>query len=268
MAEAEPIILLFALLTAAPPADSLESRVKRLLEAEPSTVSLDGPAFDAINGSGAKADYLLAQRRFITELKTLNGDPLGRVEQRLQTRFAEAGAPLVFGHMGMNRVLDAMPDRDELLKATHDLSGRRVRANLATASGQIDATRKRLSLPNAAGLAILMNDTQEMIDAANIGYSFIAAFREHPERYANVDYIWASVESVHIRAPEGRTGAPQLLISRRRQPPTNEMDFLLRMLVGWARLNGGELVQIDHGANWEAFQPVYRGATPSMRLFS
>lgn len=43
------------------PEGSLESRITRFLEEEPNTVSLDGPAFDQVNGSATKADYLIGE---------------------------------------------------------------------------------------------------------------------------------------------------------------------------------------------------------------
>lgn len=259
-------MLLFAF--APPPLATvgLEVRVKRFLEVEPTTESLDAPEFDQINGAETKADYLLARRRFVAELKTLNGAPLGRVEQRMQRRFAQPDAPIVFGQMGMGAVLENLPDQTKILEVIQDLSGRNVRSNLKKSSEQIAAIKKRLSLPNAAGATILVNEFEEMIDAANIAYSIGKGFREHPESYAHIDYVWASIESVFVRMPDGRNGFPQVLISKIHQPPANEMGFLLRMIEAWARSNNALISPIDHHGNWDALQPIYKGAPPTMSL--
>ena len=73
MSDGEPLVIFAAHRPPAQPAAGLEDRVKRFLERDANTESLDAPAFDKINGSSAKADYLLGNRHFIAELKTLNG---------------------------------------------------------------------------------------------------------------------------------------------------------------------------------------------------
>jgi hypothetical protein len=76
------------------PTARLETRMMQFLEREPSTESLDAPAFAQINGARLKADYLLGGRGLVAELKTLNGDPHDRLEQRLRDRFAQSDAPI------------------------------------------------------------------------------------------------------------------------------------------------------------------------------
>lgn len=263
----EPLILLFALSSPSPSAEGLETRVKNFLAQEPTNESLDSEAFDKANGSDTKADWLLANRMFVGEMKTLNGDPLDRVERRVQDRFAQPGAPIVFGTMGMGPVLGALPDQDEVLKVIHDLSARAVRSNLKKSSDQIGAIKDRFSLPSAAGLTILLNESEEMIDAANIGYSVIKAFREHPKSYAQIDYIWASIESTRIRTASGAAGYAQLLICKDRQPPRQHLNFLAQMLGAWAAANGTVLEQIDHRGDWAIMQPIYKNGPPSFSLF-
>lgn len=263
----EPLIILFAYASNARPTDRLEDRVKRFLEAEPTTESLDADAFNDVNGSETKADYLLGKRAIVAELKTLNGDPLGRVEKRVKERFSQPGSPLVYGKLGASRVLEGLPDRDGVLRTIHDLSSRAVRRHLHKADEQIAATKDRLQIPTAAGLAVLLNDGEPMIDAANIGYSVLKASQEVPGGYPSVDYTWASIESTKIRFPDGRTGYPQLLICRDRSPPENQLDFLVRMVGAWARFNGSVLEQINHRGDWDTMAPVYDGKPPTMSLY-
>jgi hypothetical protein len=264
---AEPLIILFAHASDASPTERLEDRVKRFLEAEPSTESLDAEAFNEVNGSETKADYLLGRRSFVAELKTLNGDPLDRVERRVKERFSQPGSPLVYGTMGSSRVLDGLPDRDAVLRTIHDLSSRAVRRHLQKANEQVSATKERLNIPSAAGLAVLLNDSEPMIDAANIGYSVIRAAKDVPGGYPAIDFIWASIESTKIRLPDGRTGYPQLLICRERTPSENQLDFLVRMVGAWARFNGSVVEQINHRGDWETMAPVYDGQPPTMSLY-
>ncbi|MCS6625467.1 hypothetical protein N0B44_21375 [Roseibacterium beibuensis] len=264
----EPLILLSGFAPTSPEnRESLELRMKRFLEREPSTEPLDAPEFGKINGSESKADYLLARRKFVAELKTLNSNPFDRVEQRLRRRFAQPGSPILFGSMDIGKLLEGLSDQDELLKSIHGLIGRKVRSNLKKSSEQIAAIRSRFSIPEAAGLTILLNENEEMIDAATVGYSIINKFQEHPENYASIQYVWASIESVFIQLPDGRSGFPQVLVCKSREPAANEVDFLLRMITAWAQFNGSEIVPIKHDGRWDALQPIYRGAPPTMSPF-
>jgi hypothetical protein len=160
---------LLAFAADARPNERLEARMMKFLEAETSTESLDGAAFAQMNGSDTKADYLLGQRRLVAELKTINGDPHGRLERRLKERFAKPDAPIVYGTVGLSKVIEGMDDRDELSKMLVDVVGRAVRRHLQKANEQIAAIKTRLNLPGAGGLLILMNDTEPMVDASAIG---------------------------------------------------------------------------------------------------
>lgn len=246
---------------------SLEDRVNAFLLQEPTNESLDDEQFDQANGSEKKADWLLGRRRIVAEMKTLNGDPLERVERRMQSRFQQPGAPIVFGTMSMGPVIDSLADRDEQLKIIHDLSARKVRSNLRTASDQINAIKERFKLDTAAGLAIILNETEQMIDAANIAYSIFKAFREHPEIYAHIDYVWASIESVRIKLPDGLAGYPQLLISRSHTPPQAHINYLARMVEAWALSNGSTIQAVPHRGDWDTMEPIYKNGPPTMSLF-
>ena len=266
MSAPEPLLLLSGFALIEEPTVSLEDRVNAFLRKEPSNESLDDGQFNHANGSEKKADWLLSRRRIIAEMKTLNGDPLERVERRMQARFQQPDAPVLFGTMGMGPAIDSLADRDEQLKIIHDLSARKVRSNLKTASEQIKAIKERFELDAAAGLAIILNQTEEMIDAANIAYSVFKAFQEHPEIYAHIDYVWASIESVRIKLPDGSEGYPQLLISRSRTPPPDHIHYLARMVSAWALSNGSTIQEVPHRGDYDTLQPIYKNGPPILDL--
>jgi hypothetical protein len=162
------------------PTVRLETRMAVFLKSEASSESLDSGAFAAMTGSQPKADYLLGSRRIVAELKTINSNPLDRTEQRLKQRLQHPDAPIVFGTVGISRVIEDLPDREVLAKMMVDMAGRPVRRHLQKANDQIAAIKERLQLPDAAGLLILMNDSEPMIDAAAVGYTLKTAFETAP----------------------------------------------------------------------------------------
>jgi hypothetical protein len=248
------------------PTVRLEERMMKFLQDEPSTESLDDSAFSQVNGSGTKADYLLANRAFVAELKTINGDPKDRLEQRLKARFAQPGAPIVFGTMGMGAVLDGMPDKDDIQKVMHDLSARSVRRHLQKSNSQIGAIKERLDLGTAAGLAIIMNDSEPMIDAQNIGYSIKNAFETVGGAYPHISHIWVSIERHRIRLPDGTDGFPQMLITKSTESGAR-WDFLKRMFWAWAQFNGGTLQPMPHNGDWNSMRAIFADKPPALALF-
>lgn len=257
---------LFALAADTPLVGDLENRVKMFLESQTSTESLDDAAFALMNGSDIKADYLLGQRSLIAELKTMNGNPHNRIEQRLKERFAKPGAPIVYGKVGLSKVIEGMEDRDTLNKMLVDLVGRGVRRHLQKANDQIAAIKTRLNLPNAGGLVILMNDAEPMIDAGAIGYAIDSAFNTVEGGYPHITNVWASIESHKIRMPGKRIGYPQLHVYRS-LVRLSELDFMGRLLSAWGEVNGSCLERLEHHGDWNAMKPIYERPPPSISPF-
>lgn len=251
----------------AKPAASLEARVIDFLKGDHSTESLDGAAFDQINGSDAKADYLLGGRRIIAELKTLNASPRDRTEQRLKERFAKPDAPIVFGTVGVSQVIECLPDRESISKMMIDMAGRAVRRHLQKANEQIGAMKIRLKLPDAGGLLILMNEAEPMIDISAIGCTLKTAFETVDGAYPHITNVWAIVESHRIGMPGGRKGLPHLHVFRSLERQA-ELDFIARMLGAWGHHAGSRMERLDHRGDWSVMLPIYDGAPPTLEPFA
>jgi len=248
------------------PVADLESRLKKFLNMEQSTESLDGPEFSFINGSKRKADFLLGTRRFVTELKTICGNPTERLESHLKARFAQPDAPIVFGSACMEAILRGMNDAAAIRKMICDVSARAVRRHFRDANEQIGATKSRLSLDRGVGLLILANDLDKLNDVGTIAYATRMAFESTDQEPSNIDYVWITVESHLIDLENGGTGYPQLLISRS-NANARDLHFLGSMIASWARYNSSEMASAARGGFWEAMRPVYKGDPPHLSLF-
>lgn len=257
---------LLAFAADARPTDKLDARMMTFLEADASTESLDGASFAQMNGSGTKADYLLGGRGLVAELKTINGDPHDRMELRLKERFAKVDAPIVFGTLGVSKVIEGLHDRDALSKMLVDVACRAVRRHLQKANEQIAAIKKRLDLPDAGGLVILMNDAEPMIDASAIGYAIKSTFETVESGYPHITNVWASIESHRIRMPGERAGYPQLHVFKSLERRA-ELDFMGRMLDAWGHANGSRLERLEHRGDWDEMRPIYDGPTPTLAPF-
>jgi len=248
------------------PAGRLEQRIIELLEGDRHSESLDDPAFAQANGSDSKADYLLGRRGIVAELKTINADPRGQMESRLQERFQKPDAPIVFGTMGLSKVIENLSDRGDIDKMLVDMAGRAVRRHLRKANEQIGAIKDRLDIPHAGGLLIIMNDSEPMIDASAITYAVKSAFEAVASGYPHITNVWASIESHKVRMAGGRLGYPQIHIFRSLARQA-QFEFMQRLFWAWAKRNGGDIEQILHGGDWEAMAAVYDGKTPTLSPF-
>ena len=259
-------LALFAFASTARPTKPLEDRIKQFLDSHTTSESLDGAAFAQLNGSHAKADYLLGERSFVAELKTINGNPKDRVQQRLKDRFAQPGSPVAYGQVGLSQILKGLPDQDEMLKTINDLSARSVRRHLQKSNEQIGVTKARLSLSNAAGLAIIMNDSEPIIDASNIGYTIKSAIEAVDSGYPHIAYIWINIECHRIKMMEGIQGFPQLLVWKSNERAA-ELQFLFEMLSAWAYFNGSRLYRLDHKSDWNSMRPIFYGGPPILQFY-
>lgn len=213
-----------------------------------------------------KADYLLGGRGLIAELKTINADPHKRIEKGLKERFAQPDAPIVFGTLGISKVIEGLPDNQAVSKMMVDIAGRAVRRHLQKANDQIGAIKERLNLPNVGGLVILMNDAEPMIDASAIGYTLKSAFENVESGYPHITNVWMSVESHRIRMPGDRLGYPLLHVFKSLDRQA-ELAYMARMLDAWARSNGSRMERLEHRGDWNVMRPVYDGPTPTLAPF-
>lgn len=259
-------LTLFALPLSPLPAERLEVRMKRFLEGIRGTESLDEGELAQMAGSERKADYLLGGRRIVAELKTLNGDPKDRIEQRLRERMAQPGAPLVFGRYGLSPVLNSLPDREHMLRVLNDLSGRAVRRHLQKSDEQIQNSMALVGKQSSAGLSIVMNDSEPMIDAANIGYAIKSAFENVASGYSNISFVWVSIECHRLNIPGAGQGYPQLLVTKS-SAPSPELNFMGGLLNGWAQYNGSILHHLEHNGDWDTMLPIYEGGPPVLSLY-
>ena len=257
---------IFATAMAERPSTRLEARMMEFFEKQSSAESLDDPIFARLIGAQLKADYLLARRSIVAELKTINADPRQQITERMKDLLSRPGAPRVYGMVGISSVIDKLPSRDAIDKAIFDITGRAVRRHLSKANRQIAAVKKRLDLPEAGGLVVLMNDAEPMIDAGVIGYSIKSAFETAKDGLPHITSVWVSVESHKIRMIRGSVGYPQLhvfkSIDRR-----SESSFVQRMLIEWGHENVGVTESVPHRGGWEAMQPIFDESRPTISPF-
>lgn len=244
---------------------NLENRVKQFLQHDPQCENLDEARFAKVFGSSEKADYLLADRVIVAELKTLNGSPLSRIAAKLKDRFSQPDAPVIYGSLGVNRALQHLSDGEEFGQRLVNLAGRAIRQHLRKANRQIASTKRLLGIDSASGLVILINESEPLIAASTIADA-VRSTLESCDDYPNISHVWSIIEAHKVALSSETAGFPQVYVLRS-SCPDPEIEFVGRMVKAWGQFNGSETKRIHFNGDWSAFSPIYVGNPPTMEIF-
>lgn len=235
----------------------LESRIAKFLNAGPSAEVLDELTFGT-RFAGKIADYLLDQRRLIVELKTVKGDPSARVSALVRDAMAEEPRMFAVGRVGIQPMLQKRANGEEVNRQMVHIGGRAVRQQLQRADKQIAATRRAFGVESATGLAVLVLEQGQRIEASLVAYAVRHALMG-ASPLTNIDYVWAAMENHTIHLPDGGLGYPEMLMWREGDTPERTRALLGSMLDAWAAAEGTELVHVDHTRSWGTLSPVGDG---------
>lgn len=247
-------------------ARGLESRMKAFLKAGRSTEPLDDRKFSALHGSGQIADYLLWNRRFIAEMKAVNGYPSDRITRLVNDELRKEPRMFVMGSVGIQRILSDRENGEDLNRMMVSIGGRPIRKLLQQADPQIADTRSKLRLPEAAGLAIILIDSPQKVEAGVAAYAVRAALEAEEPLLDQIDFVWVSIEAHTVRLPDGRLGYPEIGIWRGGRRPETDQAMMGQMFDAWAAFNGVELEHLDHTRGWETLDPVGDGWPLALNL--
>ncbi|MEQ7153736.1 hypothetical protein [Brevundimonas aurifodinae] len=240
--------------------------MKSFLKSGDGTEPLDSKVFSAFHGQGQIADYLLWNRAFIAEMKAVHGYPAARMSRLVIEELRKEPRAVVFGTVGVHRIFAERPGGLEANRQLVKIGGRPIRKLLQQANPQVAATREKLSLPQSAGLAIILVDSTQKIEASVAAYAVRDALQAEQPALDEIDFVWVSMESHELRLPNGQTGFPELCIWRADGIAASDRYKIGQMLDGWAHFNGCALECLDHTAGWETMRPVGEGWPLSLGL--
>ena len=259
-------ILVFVRPLESKPSESLDRRMKRFLRTGEGTEALDGKQFSAHHKSGQIADYLLWNRQFIAELKQIEGYPSARMTRLLNDALRQEPQVFVFGSVGMQQVLAGRPNGDETIEMMVTIGGRPVRKMLQQADPQIRDTRDKIGLRDAVGIAIILIDEPQKIEAAVAAHAVRAALQANKPALEEIDFVWVVIEAHQVALPDGRLGYPDLCIWRANRRTELERHMMGATIDAWAQFHNVELEDLDHTAGWHTLRPIGAGWPLSLQL--
>jgi len=259
-------ILVFVRPSNVKPTRSLAHRMKTFLLTGEGTECLDHKQFSVHHRAGKIADYLLWNRQFIAELKQIEGYPAARMTKLMNEALRQEPRIFIFGTVNMQSVLADRENGAEMNEMMMSIGGRPVRKMLQQADLQIKDTRLKLQLSNAAGLAVVLIDEPQKIDAAVAANAVRVALQANEPAVREIDYVWVSIETHQVALPDGRLGYPELCIWRANRRSVMERHMMGEMIEAWAQFNDVEIANLDHTAGWQTLTPVGSGWPLSLRL--
>jgi hypothetical protein len=220
-----------------------ESRFTRFLEGLPGAESIDRFALPDDPQHRRKADFLLANRNVVVELKTLTEDPSHKVDATVDKHRGREDWPLFYGTANVRKVLSNLPDGESIYGKMVNALGRSVETAVRSAEEQVTHTRRVLGLPNAAGLLVILNDSIDVLDPYVVGHR-VAQLMRRPRtgnsEAEKVDFAWLLFESHAMGMVQGRPAVPSFLINGEGKDKFPWFkNFHHDLVRRWADSNGG-----------------------------
>jgi hypothetical protein len=196
-------------------ATSLEDRFTRFLGSLPGAESIDALTLPTDPNHPRKADFLLANREIIVELKTLTVDTSHKIEPAIDKHRDRDEFPLFYGEADLKKVLSHLPDGEEIHRRIYLSITRSVEEAVRSAEEQIDHTRHVLALPNAISMLVILNESVQVLDPTVVGYrvaNLMNRKRTGASRSPTLDFVWLLFESHSLGGNATHPYFPSMLI--------------------------------------------------------
>jgi hypothetical protein len=195
---------------------NLEERFKIFLRGLAGTTSLDDLTLTREQKEAQRADYFLANRTIIGELKALYEDTTAKMEAILAPYRETPEWPIFFGEQELEKVLQHLPDRDRLRATIFRAITRSIEAVVEKANRQIRETKRTFDLPEAGGLLIIVNDAVDILSPDVVTYRIRRALnkrtRDGKLRYENVSAVMLIGGAHYTQLKRDLKGIPILII--------------------------------------------------------
>lgn len=224
----------------------LEERFTQFLASLPGAEAIDSMVLPEDPERRRRADFLLAKREVVLELKTLSIDTSHKVEAAVDKHRERDEFPLFYGTADVLKVLSHLPDGEDIYRRMVNSLGRSVEEAVRSAEEQVTHTRHVLGIPNAIGMLVILNESVEILDPVVVGHRVGQLMRR--ERTGNsdaemLDFVWLLFESHALGVVGGVPAIPSMLIRGGRAARFPWFTAFHKDVVGrWAALNNGAVI--------------------------
>ncbi|MBU1039699.1 MAG: hypothetical protein KKF77_01195 [Proteobacteria bacterium] len=199
-----------------------------------------------------RADYLFANRRVIVELKALEADPEGKVQNELEKHKERKEYPLFYGKQELSKILKHLPDGEKINADIYDKVTRSIKQSFRSSDKQIRDTKITIDCSDANGLLVLLNEDINILSPEIIAYSISQQLAKKDmdgtAHYAHVTSAWVISENYYYRARPETVALPSIVIDGPSAVNNHEFSKILDILQAeWAKFNGVPLIKAELG---------------------
>jgi hypothetical protein len=231
--------------------------------------SLDG--FEAIDDLTAIpggqthqiADFFAESRTFIIEVKTVESQQHEKYQAFIDALIRERGYPKVYGSVHGGDVLMCYSDHEQLFSRMREMSKTHMESLFRSANRQIKHTKEAFELPNAMGVVIFLNETENFYSPYNVAVVTKALLEKRLQnsnrRFPSIDGFCGLIES--HRNSEIITATQPIVTmvpTKAVNPRAPEIqEFLNKLIQLWSQSNNSPLVEpINKAESIRRFRPV------------
>ena len=238
--------------------ETLEARLTKFLSNYNDAESIDSIMASRPEEKRRRADFLLWNRRAIVEVKSLQIDPLSKIESEVRKHKNKSDFPLCYGENRLPDVLKRLPDGNEVNRKIFGAITRSVEDHMRSAEEQIEQTKEIFNIQDPIRLLLLINESVDTIrpeDAGRRVAQLMLRKRTGQYNYPTIDVAWLVFEShVHQVSP-GLNGFVSMLIANTNSRLPEWFDPAFGALqTSWAHRNYGALITtyIDNPATLDS----------------
>lgn len=227
---------------------TLENRFFKFLETLPEAENIDHLAIPQEHKDSQKGDFFLFGRRVIVEVKTLQADPEGKVEETIEPLRVRPEMPVFYGRVEVSNILNYFPEKEAIEKKIYERTSRSIEQAVRSADKQISATRRLFCTPDAFGILIILNESVEFLAPELIvrktGEMFVKSNDDGTLRYPNIAGAVIFTEC-HVAEEIKFTDAlPFIMLEGPSASAFIDYQKITEALMsGWAAFNGVPLIK-------------------------
>lgn len=195
--------------------EPLKTRFARFLTALPEAEAIDALDLPDDPANPRKADFLLASRRVVVEVKSLEGDPASTIAAEIDKHRVRPDFPQIYGKTNTQTVLAALPDGDKIYRRFFFAMTRSVEAAIRDAEEQVTNTQEVLNLPDSVRMLVILNESIEVFDPTVVGYrvgNLMRRPRTGKSAAKTLDFVWLNFESHTVGKADEIPVLPHMLI--------------------------------------------------------
>lgn len=225
---------------------TLERRFLSFLATLPGAESLDDVLAGQTFAGERRADYLLFGRRVIVEVKSLEADSSAKVGTVMEPLEERPDYPLFYGEMELSKVLQHLPDGDEIQRRIFYRVTRSVEGATRSAEDQIENTAKLLQLGDSVGVLVMLNESVDIL-APDAVASRVRLLMQRQNADGSprspIAFAWLHFESHVLVDGPAETTLPIIVLEG---PTASRFPWFSELLeylhVAWAHFNGHPLL--------------------------